>query len=287
MTDYPLTRTYTDGHGVEITFYVWPVEKPKAIVQIAHGLGDHARRYDHLAEALNKAGYSVYADDHRGHGVTGKKQVASGQTKTMGNLGPGGIKAAFEQVHEFTNLIKAENPGMKVVLFGHSYGSFIAQKLVNMYSDEYDAVILSGSSLLVPGVLGAGAFNKKWAKEKDATGYEWLSRDKEVGRKFAADEYTFLADAAKVLGIPNGLQLFFTPKRSIRQDLPLLIQAGSDDPIGGTRGNEMLANTYRNKCGLDNVTAIIYHEGRHEMYNETNKDEVIKDLLAFIKANVA
>ncbi|NBR62551.1 MAG: alpha/beta hydrolase [Actinobacteria bacterium] len=287
MTDYPLTRTYPDGHGVEITFYVWPIEKPKAIVQIAHGLGDHARRYDHLAEALNKAGYSVYADDHRGHGVTGKKQVASGQTKTMGNLGPGGIKAAFEQVHEFTNLIKAENPGMKVVLFGHSYGSFIAQKLVNLYSDEYDAVILSGSSLLVPGVLGAGAFNKKWAKEKDATGYEWLSRDKEVGRKFAADEYTFLADAAKVLGIPNGLQLFFTPKKSIRQDLPLLIQAGSEDPIGGTRGNEMLANTYRNKCGLDNVTAIIYHEGRHEMYNETNKDEVIKDLLAFIKANVA
>ena len=287
MTDYPLTRTYTDAHGVEITFYVWPIEKPKAIIQIAHGLGDHARRYDHLAEALNKAGYSVYADDHRGHGVTGKKQVASGQTKTMGNLGPGGIKAAFEQVHEFTNLIKAENPGMKVVLFGHSYGSFIAQKLVNLYSDEYDAVILSGSSLLVPGVLGAGAFNKKWAKEKDATGYEWLSRDKEVGRKFAADEYTFLADAAKVLGIPNGLQLFFTPKKSIRQDLPLLIQAGSEDPIGGTRGNEMLANTYRNKCGLDNVTAIIYHEGRHEMYNETNKDEVIKDLLAFIKANVA
>ena len=286
MTDLPITRIYSDAHGVEITFYVWPVQNPKAIVQIAHGLGDHARRYDHLAEALNNAGYSVYADDHRGHGVTGSKQVASGQTKTMGNLGPGGIKAAFEQVHEFTNLIKAENPNKKVVLFGHSYGSFIAQKLVNMYSNEYDAVILSGSSLLVPGVLGAGNFNKKWAKEKDATGYEWLSRDKEVGKKFAEDKYTFLADAAKVLGIPNGLQLFFTPKKGIREDLPLLIQAGSDDPIGGTRGNEMLANTYRNKCGLDNVTAIIYHDGRHEMYNEVNKDEVIHDLLAFIKANV-
>mgnify|MGYP003347652096 FL=1 len=286
MTDLPITRTYSDAHGVEITFYVWAIPNPKAVVQIAHGLGDHARRYDHLAEALNQAGYSVYADDHRGHGVTGSKQVVSGQTKTMGNLGPGGIKAAFEQVHEFTNLIKAENPNKKVVLFGHSYGSFIAQKLVNMYSNEYDAVILSGSSLLVPGVLGAGNFNKKWAKEKDATGYEWLSRDKEVGKKFAEDKYTFLADAAKVLGIPNGLQLFFTPKKGIREDLPLLIQAGSDDPIGGTRGNEMLANTYRNKCGLDNVTAIIYHDGRHEMYNEINKDEVIHDLLAFIKANV-
>jgi len=287
MTDLPFTRTYFDDHNVEITFYVWPVENPKAIVQIAHGLGDHARRYDHVAKALNAAGYSVYADDHRGHGVTGSKQVASGQTKTMGNLGPGGIKAAFEQVHQFSNIIKAENPGKKLVLLGHSYGSFISQKLVNLYSDEYDAVILSGSSLLLPGVLGAFGFNKKWDKEPGATGYEWLSRDKAVGEKFAADEYTFFADAAKVFGVVNAAQLFFTPKRRIRTDLPLLLQAGSDDPIGGTRGNEMLANTYRNKCGLDNVTAIIYHDGRHEMYNEINKEEVIKDLLNFIKANVA
>ena len=287
MTDLPITRTYNDSFGVEITFYVWPVEKPKAIVQIAHGLGDHARRYDHLAHALNKAGYSVYADDHRGHGVTGKKQVASGATKTMGNLGKGGIKAAFEQVHEMTNIIKAENPGVKLVLFGHSYGSFISQKLINQYSNEYDAVILSGSSLLVPGVLGAGGFNKKWDKEPGATGYEWLSRDKEVGKAFAADPHTFYAAAAKVFGVPNAIQLFFTPKRGIRTDLPLLLQAGSDDPIGAERGNQMLANTYRNKCGLENVTAIIYHDGRHEMYNEINKEDVIRDLLAFIKANVA
>ena len=70
MTTLPLIRTLTDSHGVEITFYEWPVANPKAIVQIAHGLGEHARRYDHVAEALNKAGYGVYADDHRGHGVT-------------------------------------------------------------------------------------------------------------------------------------------------------------------------------------------------------------------------
>lgn len=286
MTE-PQTRTYTDAHGVEITFYVWAVANPKAIIQIAHGLGDHARRYDHVAEFFNNAGYTVYADDHRGHGVTGSKQVASGQTKILGNLGPGGIQAAFEQVHQFTQLIKRENPGMKLVLFGHSYGSFISQKLVNRYSDEYDAVILSGSSILLPGVLKAGGFNNKWKKEPGATGYEWLSRDKAVGEKFVRDQYTFLASAAKVLGVVNGLQLFFTPKRGIREDLPLLIVAGSDDPIGGSRGNEMLANTYRNKCGLDNVTAIIYHEGRHEMFNEPNKEEFLNDVLNFIKANVA
>jgi len=283
----PVTRTYKDHLGVEITFYVWAVENPKAIVQIAHGLGEHARRYDHLAGSLNRAGYTVYADDHRGHGVTGVNQIASGQTKKMGNLGAGGIKAAFEQVHDLTKLIKSENPGKKLVLFGHSYGSFISQKLINQYSTEYDAAILSGSSLLVPGVLGAGGFNKKWDKEPNATGYEWLSRDKKVGEAFAADPLTFLADAAKVMCITNAIQLFFTPNRKIRKDLPLLIQAGSDDPIGAERGNQMLANTYRNKSGLENVTAIIYHDGRHEMYNEINKEEVIHDLLTFIRENVA
>jgi alpha-beta hydrolase superfamily lysophospholipase len=286
MTNQPVTKTFLDHLGVEITYYVWAIENPKAIVQIAHGLGDHARRYDHLAEQLNNAGYSVYADDHRGHGQTGAKQIATGQTKIMGNLGKGGIKAAFEQVHDLTKLIKAENPGKKLVLFGHSYGSFISQKLINQYSDEYVAVILSGSSLLVPGVLGAGGFNKKWDKEPGATGYEWLSRDKKVGEKFDADPLTFFANAAKVMGVVNGLQLFFTPKRTIRQDLPVLLQAGSDDPIGAERGNQMLANTYRNKCGLENVTAIIYHDGRHEMYNEINKEEVIADLLGFIRINV-
>jgi alpha-beta hydrolase superfamily lysophospholipase len=287
MTSLPITRTYPDHLGLEITFYVWPVENPKAIIQIAHGLGEHARRYDHLAERLNKEGYTVYADDHRGHGVTGANQIATGHTKKMGNLGAGGIKAAFEQVHDLTKLITAENPGKKLVLFGHSYGSFISQKLINNYSTEYDAAILSGSSLLVPGVLGAGGFNKKWDKEPNATGYEWLSRDRKVGEKFAADPLTFFANAAAVMGVVNGLQLFFTPKRTIRKDLPLLLQAGSDDPIGAERGNQMLANTYRNKSGLENVTAIIYHDGRHEMYNEINKEEVIHDLLTFIKSNVA
>jgi alpha-beta hydrolase superfamily lysophospholipase len=286
MTDLPITRVFTDSFGVEITYYVWPVEKPKAVIQIAHGLGEHARRYDHLAKVLNDAGYSVYADDHRGHGVTGANQVASGQTKIMGNLGPGGIKAAFEQVHEFSQLIKKENPGLKFVLIGHSYGSFIAQKLVNQYSHEYDAVVLSGSSLLVPGVLGSGSFNKKWDKEPGATGYEWLSRDRQVGLDFVADKHTFYAAAAKVFGPHNAIQLFFTPSAKIKKDLPILLQAGSDDPIGGERGNEMLANTYRNKSELENVTAIIYHDARHEIYNELNKDEVIHDLLGFIKQTV-
>ena len=78
MTE-PQSNTYTDAQGVEISYYIWPVANPKAIIQIAHGLGDHARRYDHVAEYFNNAGYTVYADDHRGHGETGLKQLKAGQ----------------------------------------------------------------------------------------------------------------------------------------------------------------------------------------------------------------
>jgi alpha-beta hydrolase superfamily lysophospholipase len=86
MTDLPIQRTFKDSSGVEIYFYEWPVATSKAIVQIAHGLGEHARRYDHMAATLNRAGFSVYADDHRGHGQTGLGQIATNQTKNSAVL---------------------------------------------------------------------------------------------------------------------------------------------------------------------------------------------------------
>jgi len=285
MTELPIVRTFNDSHGVEITFYEWPVAKPKAVVQIAHGLGEHARRYDHVAAELNRAGYAVYADDHRGHGLTGAKQVASGQTKQLGNLGPGGLPAAYEQVHEFTNLIRAEHPNQKIVLLGHSYGSFIAQKLIKKYSNEYVAAILSGSALLTPTGLNPRPLNAKWAKLPGAAGYEWLSRVPAVGAKFAADNLTFYADPIKMFGLGNALKLYHTPKPTIRTDLPLLIIVGSDDPVGGLKSNKALADAYV-KVGLDNVTLISYDDARHELFNETNQDEVLADLNSWLAAQL-
>jgi alpha-beta hydrolase superfamily lysophospholipase len=90
MTNLPITRSFQDDQGVDIKFYEWPVADPKAVVQIAHGLGEHARRYDQMATVLNRAGFSVYADDHRGHGQTGLSQIEQKQIKKLGNLGPVG-----------------------------------------------------------------------------------------------------------------------------------------------------------------------------------------------------
>jgi alpha-beta hydrolase superfamily lysophospholipase len=286
MTDLPIKRSFKDDFGVEIMFYEWPVAQPKAVIQIAHGLGEHARRYDSMAATLNKAGFSVYADDHRGHGQTGVKQLENKQIKRLGNLGPGGMKATYKQVADFSKLIKAENPNRPLVLLGHSWGSFIAQKIINKHSDMYDAVILSGSALTMPGYLATGDFNKVWKKLPGSTGYEWLSRDVEIQNKFVADPLTFLAAAAQVLGIKNSLEMFGKPSKDVRHDLPILVQVGEADPIGGEYSNKALVEAYRKSAGIDDIELFVYHECRHEIYNELNKEAIIDDLVTWVKDKI-
>lgn len=285
MTQLPIIKTIKDSHGVESTLYEWHAANPRAVVQIVHGLGEHARRYDHLAEFLVSNGFSVYADDHRGHGETGLAQVASGQTKIMGNLGPGGMPATFEAVHDVSKLIRKEHKGLPLILLGHSWGSFISQKLVNRYSKEYDLLVLSGTTLTMPHTMRAFNFNAKW-KSPTATGYEWLSRDPKVGEAFAADHRCFYADAAKVFGIANSLRLYGVPSTEVRSELPILVLVGSDDPIGAERGAKALVDSYRSRAGVEDIELIVYHGARHEVYNETNKDEVYSDLLGWLNAHL-
>ncbi len=286
MTELPIQRTLKDSFGVVIVFYEWPVAEPKAVVQIAHGLGEHARRYDHMAAALNRAGFSVYADDHRGHGQTGLGQIERKQIKKLGNLGQGGMDATFKQVLVFSKLIKSENPGKPLVFLGHSWGSFIAQKVINKSSDLYDAVVLSGSALTMPGYLATGDFNKVWKKLPGSTGYEWLSRDVEIQKKFVADPLTFLAAAMQVFGIGNSLKLFGTPSKNVRSDLPILVQVGEADPIGGEYSNKALVEAYRKKAGIQDIELFVYHDARHEIYNELNKDEILQDLIKWINIRI-
>jgi alpha-beta hydrolase superfamily lysophospholipase len=290
MTTLPLVRTMTDSHGVEITFYEWPVANPKAIVQIAHGLGEHARRYDHVAEALNKAGFGVYADDHRGHGATGVNMRAKGLIKQQGNLGPGGMPATFAAVRQLSHLIRGEHPESQLVLLGHSWGSMIVQRILNKFSDEYDFAVLTGSTLLLPGILPSGGFNKKYEVEAKKTGTEisggeWLSRDLEVGKKFRADPFNFAETAIGVFGVSNVISLLGVPSRKMPADIPILLMAGSDDAIGGEKGNVMLLNAYK-RAGLTDLELIIYDGGRHEVFNETNKSEVMDDLIEWLTARI-
>ena len=272
--------TFTDAHAIKITYYVWPVAAPRAVVQIAHGVGEHAQRYVELATALNAAGYSVYADDHRGHGQTGITQHHGNQAM-IGTLGPGGLRAAVAAVHQFSDVIRAENPGLPLVLFGHSWGSFMVQMIVNSYAAEYDAVVLSGTALRWPGSLDTGDLNRKH-KHLGTTGAEWLSRDPAVAAAFVADPLTTLTPIAKLFGIRDGLRLFGRPAKNLPEELPLLVQVGSDDTVGGEKSALRLVRAYVERSGLRDIRLIVYPGARHEIYNETNRGDVTSDLVGWL-----
>lgn len=280
-----IVPTYTDDYGVTITYYVWPVERPKAIVQIAHGVGEHAGRYTELAGALNDAGYTVYADDHRGHGQTGLDQYG-GDLSMIGRLGVGGLRAAVAGVHQLSRIIHSEHPDLPLVLLGHSWGSFMVQMIVNEHADEYDAIVLSGTAYRWPGFLDSGDLNRKH-KHLGTTGVEWLSRDPAITEAFVADPLTTATPLAKLFGLREAARLFGRPARNLPEGLPLLIQVGSDDTVGGERSALMLANAYMRRSGLRDIRLIVYPGARHEVFNETNRAEVMADLVGWLDERFA
>ncbi|MFC5929960.1 alpha/beta fold hydrolase [Cryobacterium melibiosiphilum] len=272
--------TYTDVYGVTITYYVWPVDAPRGIVQIAHGVGEHALRYAALAEALNAAGYTVYADDHRGHGQTGLGQHGGDHTR-LGRLGVGGVRAAAAGVRQLSGIIRRAEPGLPLILLGHSWGSFLAQMIINEHAGEYDAVVLSGTAYRWPGYMDAGDLNRRH-KKLGTTGMEWLSRDPAIAAAFVSDPLTTATPLAKLFGLREAARLFGRPARGLPTALPLLMLVGGDDTVGGERSAARLAEAYVARSGLRDVRLVVYPGARHEVFNETNRSEVIADLLHWL-----
>jgi alpha-beta hydrolase superfamily lysophospholipase len=285
MPEFDDERSFRDEKGITIVYDVHPaVTAPKAVVQLLHGVGEHARRYGSLIDALTADGYIVYADDHRGHGRTGMLQH-DGDASRLGRLGPGGHRAAVAALWQFTRLIRAENPDLPLVILGHSWGSFLAQILVNDHADAYDAIVLSGSALRWPGSLNAGDLNAPWKKgdgDAPAMGTEWLSSDLAVGRDFLADPLTTTTPLARLFGPIDAARLMGRPRRSLGRDIPTLIMVGRDDTVGGPRSSHRLADAYRTRSGFTDVTTLVYPGARHEIFNEVMQEDVRGDLLAWL-----
>ena len=267
------TLTVTDADGVTIFVSRWAVATPHSVVHIVHGLGEHAARYGRLATALNVAGYSVYADDHRGHGRTGEAQGGQGP------LGPRGMAGTLDAIHSVSGLAQAEHPGLPLVLLGHSWGSLLAQKFALQWGSELHALVLTGTTLMVPPFPEMADFNAGF--EPSVTPYDWLSRDAAEVAKYMADPWCgfspdFPAEEMSMLAGP--------PTDAIPSALPILIMNGSVDPVGGEAGGAALAAAYRN-AGVDDVRFCCYPDARHEVFNETNRDEVTADLLAWLAAH--
>jgi alpha-beta hydrolase superfamily lysophospholipase len=276
--------------GLLIATHRWsPSGIPVAAVQIAHGVAEHSLRYERLAVALTDAGYLVYANDHRGHGASIGGDVA------LGSFGQAGWPALIADAVAFSESIHADNPELEVFLVAHSMGSFAAQEIILDHSELYHGVVLTGSTaldLLAQGLAAAGdgpveltAFN---AAFENRTGYEWLSRDTAEVDKYVADPLSGfdLADdtvpqlftAAVRLADPAALA-------GIRKDLPILIASGQDDPLSGD-GQLVgaLGQRYRD-AGVTDVTVRVYPGARHEIFNETNRDEITADVIAWLAAH--
>jgi alpha-beta hydrolase superfamily lysophospholipase len=279
------TMTVTTGDGQQLHIYRWsPEGRPKGVVQIQHGLAEHAARYRRFAEALTNAGYLVYAADARGSGQSA--------TTGYGRWGADGWPGWVDDVGRLTARIRQDEPELPLGLFGHSMGSFATQQHLLDHDEDVDSVVLSGSTevgWLVP-VLDTdepadlSAFNEPFDHR---TGFEWLSRDE-------AEVDAYMADPAcgweaSPLPAIDTLTAAADPARvaSIRSDVPILIVSGSDDPLAqGGPAVEALAEQYR-AAGLTDVQAKLYPAARHELLNETNRDEVTADIIAFFDRTLA
>jgi len=251
---------------------------PHAIVQIAHGVGEYALRYDAFARVLAANGFAVYADDHRGHGETGRRQYG-GDLSQLGKLGPGGLRATERAILELTDIARERHPGLPVIMFGHSWGSLMTQRIINREARPFDAVVLSGSAYRTPRDMESGDLNKQWAGE-GANGFEWLSRDPAVAAAFIADPLCFAASIPKLFGLADAMRLLGTPGAHVA-DVPMLIVSGSDDPLSRGDGLRKLAEAYRRR-GVHDVTLRVFPGARHELINETNRDEAIAEIVTWM-----
>lgn len=282
----PREHSFVDRYGVEIVYdeYEADASAPaRGVVQLLHGVGEHARRYGVLADHLTARGFHVYADDHRGHGRTGMRY--HGDADKLGRLGPGGIPAARDAVHALTHRIRDAHADLPLVLLGHSWGSFLSQMLIDDHSEDYDALVLSGSALRWPGSLNAGDLNAPW-KAPDALGTEWISREEDVQHGFLEDDLSTTEPLLKLFGPLNALRLFGRPSRRIARPLPTLLMVGSEDTVGGPKSVQRLADAYRSRAGFTDVTTLVYPGARHEIFNETNAAEVRADLTAWLDARI-
>jgi len=280
----------TDAFGVEVFYHRYqPEGNPRGVVHLVHGLGEHFFRYEHVIEHLTSHGYEVWGHHQRGHGLTGEKQWG-GDPKKWGHLGPGGLEAVISGTRAITEMARHHHPDVPLTYLGHSWGSLVGQILLNRGLDTLvDAVVFTGTSYRMPGYMNSGDLNAKH-KHLGDTGAEWLSRDVKVHEAFVADDWTFEAKTLQLFGLKDSAKLLGRPK-PVKRDVPLLLMVGSDDSLGGERGTRKLADSYRRLGGLTDITVTVYEGARHEIFNETNKDDVLADLTRWLdqvpRANTA
>ena len=311
------TFTYTDQDGIEIFTYKWkPKSKPKAVVQIVHGMAEHAARDARLAEVLCEEGFICYGDDHHGHGRTAGDLTEATLEGNAGVLGPNGWNGVVNSIHELSKIIKKENPDLPLFLIGHSFGSFLIQDYIQQWGNEVKGVIFSGTQgkigklvlklgrKIAKGELkkiGPNApcekldhlsfktYNSHWKDDEGATGFEWLSRDKAEVKKYIDDPWSgYISPASFFLEMFNGFEKIWNRENEekIPKDLPIFLIAGTLCAVSNqTKSIKILIKHYQ-EYGIKDVSHKFYEDARHEVFNETNREEVFKDVIDWLNAHL-
>ena len=284
----PITPFTLDvGDGVAIAAYrSTPATPARGVVQIAHGMAEHFGRYASLTAKLTAAGYAVYGADHRGHG-------ASAGAHGLGDFGPGGFQALVDDMAALTRVAKRETPDVPLALLGHSMGSFAAQLYLLEHHRELAALVLSGTAaldklleaMLVSGrPVGLEALNAPF--EPARTPFDWLSRDEAQVDAYLADPMCGIeiaqASTASMFALAGGARV--DPRLAqVRPDLPILILSGGRDPVTGPDQAfaRALIDGWR-AGGLTRIDHRVWPDARHELFNETCREEVEGDLIAWL-----
>jgi alpha-beta hydrolase superfamily lysophospholipase len=288
----------------DIFTYIWDeVKIPKGVIQIFHGMCEHAKRYSDFANFLNQEGFIVYANDHLGHGKT------AGEITNLGYIGPDGFNHIVEDEHLITKLIQNTYPSLPIIVLGHSFGSFVAQEYLTRYSNQIHAMILSGSAMqkglqitlgsLIASIqyhlsderkpdnlltlLSFGTYNKKFTDSVSA--FRWLSSDKNEVEKYEKDPYCGTVFSINFYYyLFKGFNNLYKKNRlvQIRKDIALLIVSGDMDPVGNYGKSVTKLHKFYTQLNLQDTTLKFFPARRHEILNEVNKHDVYTYLLEWI-----
>jgi alpha-beta hydrolase superfamily lysophospholipase len=293
--------------NIDIFVYSWLPEEGavKGIIQVSHGMAEHAARYDDFARHMVAAGYAVFINDHRGHGKT------AGSTEKTGFIsGINSWKSILEDMKLLNRHIHQVYKNVPVMLLGHSMGSFFSRAYLEKFPETISGIILSGTAwhpalvldfgLLVSKLqcffkgeknrsklldkLSFGAFSSKF--QPTTTPFDWLSRDVQVCKKYTADDFcgwiatsSFFRELFRLLKFIHRSGLY----QNVPKELPVMIFSGEEDPVGNfSKGPKRMYAYLKNK-GFSNLSLTIYPRGRHEMLNELNKTEVYKNIVEWLR----
>ena len=281
-----------------------PEGKPRAVLQIVHGIVEHAERYDEFASFMASQGFLVVAEDHMGHGGS------IGSQDTPGYFEGGWFKAVAD-VHRLMTYTRAECPDVPYFLLGHSMGSFLARTVLIRYPKcGITACVLTGTTWMHRGIINTGiasaaavckAKGEKYPSkmlndlmfggnnrrvEHKRTDFDWLNRDSAAVDAYIADPLCgFTATAGLIKDMMTGLRFIQEPEHleKMRKDLPVLFLSGGDDPVGGYGEGVLKAAKAFNDVGMEKVDVRIYPLCRHELLKEVNKEEIWNWLLRWLE----